>query len=63
MWCILISVSHRNVVKDGFLHELMEGKKADAIFLDLPQPYAVIDLVTEVLKKDGKFASFSPCIE
>ena len=41
----------------------MEEKKVDAIFLDLPQPYAVIDHVTEVLKKDGKFASFSPCIE
>lgn len=41
----------------------MEERKADAIFLDLPQPYVVIDLVTEVLKKDGKFASFSPCIE
>lgn len=55
-----VTVSHRDVCRDGF------GVKniADAVFLDLPNPWNTIIYAKEALKtKGGRICSFSPCIE
>lgn len=43
--------------------EIPTIQKADAIFLDLPQPSLVINSVKQILKLNGRLCSFSPCIE
>ncbi len=63
MLCRIIRVTHRNVIKDGFDLEEFNESKADAVFLDLPQPYDAIKFLKSVLKVNGKLCSFSPCIE
>ena len=56
----LISVHHRDVCRDGFPR--VEGG-VDAVFLDLPSPWEVVESCWGVLRHLGRLASFSPCIE
>ena len=78
----LISVFHRDAYQDGFIVESeMESEKVDAdhpvdaVFLDLPKPYAgrntyeggsyiiAISHASRVLRRNGRICCFSPCIE
>ncbi|XP_045779165.1 tRNA (adenine(58)-N(1))-methyltransferase catalytic subunit TRMT61A isoform X1 [Maniola jurtina] len=57
-----VTARHRDVLEDGFGDEL--NGKADAVFLDLPKPWAGIPHAVTAIKDDGgRFCSFSPCIE
>jgi len=58
----LVTVKCRDVVGTGFPEEL-ETEVADAVFLDLPSPWAVIASAKKALKPNGNLCSFSPCIE
>lgn len=63
-----ITVTWRDVCGEGFLpknegdYALKEGG-ADAVFLDLPNPWEAIGHANKILKKGGKICVFSPCIE
>lgn len=52
---------HRDVVLSGLKHE--GYNEADAVFLDLPNPWDVIKEAFAVLKCGGVLCTFSPCIE
>ncbi|MEW5317511.1 MAG: hypothetical protein WDW38_008800 [Sanguina aurantia] len=56
-----VTVTTRNIEELGF-PESLEGR-ADAVFLDLPGPWKVVPSAASCLKPDGRFCSFSPCIE
>lgn len=57
-----VTVSHRDVIVNGFSEEL--NGKADAVFLDLPAPEKAVPHAFRALKNSGgRFCSFSPCIE
>ncbi|KAM3961170.1 tRNA (adenine(58)-N(1))-methyltransferase catalytic subunit TRMT61A-like [Aphomia sociella] len=57
-----VTAQHKDVLEEGFGDNL--NGKADAIFLDLPSPWAGIPHVLNALKEQGgRFCSFSPCIE
>lgn len=56
----VITVRHRNVCSNGFPF-FPEG--VDAVFLDLPSPWVVLDDCHRNLRPQGKICSFSPCIE
>ncbi|RVE53392.1 hypothetical protein evm_001962 [Chilo suppressalis] len=57
-----VTVQHRDVLEHGFGEELTGN--ADAVFLDLPSPWAGIPHAVAALKDEGgRFCSFSPCIE
>lgn len=56
----VITVRHRDIVKNGF--PLIEGG-VNAVFLDLPAPWSVVNSCQAVLVHQGRFCSFSPCIE
>ncbi|CAN6227627.1 unnamed protein product [Urochloa humidicola] len=57
----LITVNVRDIQGEGFPEEHCAA--ADAVFLDLPQPWLAIPSVGLMLKQDGVLCSFSPCIE
>jgi tRNA (adenine57-N1/adenine58-N1)-methyltransferase catalytic subunit len=57
----LITVNVRDIQGEGFPEE--HRGAADAVFLDLPQPWLAIPSVRVMLKQDGVICSFSPCIE
>lgn len=57
-----ITVTHRDVVAEGFMLPGLE-KAAHGVFLDLPTPWKVIEYATKVLRNYGKLCSFSPSIE
>lgn len=77
----LISVYHRDAYEDGFIVEsenpndcVSEAHPVDAVFLDLPKPYAgicymfqnnilAIQHANRVLRRNGRICCFSPCIE
>jgi tRNA (adenine57-N1/adenine58-N1)-methyltransferase len=56
----LVTVRHRNVCARGF--PVIEGG-VDAVFLDLPTPWEVVESSKNILVAGGHFCSFSPCIE
>jgi tRNA (adenine57-N1/adenine58-N1)-methyltransferase len=56
-----VTVTHRDIERDGFPEEM--AGRADAVFLDLPGPYKCVESVARSLRPDGVFCSFSPCIE
>jgi len=61
----LVEVSHRDVCgKDdkggGFG---MGGQKAHAVMLDLPEPWLAVPHAAHTLKRGGRLASYSPCVE
>jgi tRNA (adenine57-N1/adenine58-N1)-methyltransferase len=58
-----VTCSHRDVVEGGFGIEENKDVLADAIFLDLPNPWSVIDTSVKCLKPGGRLCNFSPCIE
>uniref|UniRef100_A0A0D9W3G7 tRNA (adenine(58)-N(1))-methyltransferase n=1 Tax=Leersia perrieri TaxID=77586 RepID=A0A0D9W3G7_9ORYZ len=57
----LITVAVRDIQGQGFPQE--HTGAADAVFLDLPQPWLAIPSAGTMLKQDGVLCSFSPCIE
>ncbi|KAL6851537.1 hypothetical protein ACP4OV_020470 [Aristida adscensionis] len=57
----LISVNVRDIQGQGFPEEHQGA--ADAVFLDLPQPWLAIPSAGLMLRQDGVLCSFSPCIE
>jgi tRNA (adenine57-N1/adenine58-N1)-methyltransferase len=63
-----VTVTHRDVVENGFMVdkenlEKPDHSKCDGMFIDLPQPWLIIQKAKEVLKSGAHFVSFSPCIE
>ena len=70
-----VTVTHRDVLSNGFLLNLEAGSDGDevaygvtpgsidAVFLDLPRPHVAVSHAYEVLRKKGKLCNFSPCIE
>ncbi|KAF7001406.1 hypothetical protein CFC21_017083 [Triticum aestivum] len=57
----LITVAVRDIQGQGFPDEYSGA--ADAVFLDLPQPWLAIPSAGTMLRQDGVLCSFSPCIE
>uniref|UniRef100_A0A453BS40 tRNA (adenine(58)-N(1))-methyltransferase n=1 Tax=Aegilops tauschii subsp. strangulata TaxID=200361 RepID=A0A453BS40_AEGTS len=57
----LITVAVRDIQGEGFPDEYSGA--ADAVFLDLPQPWLAIPSAGTMLRQDGVLCSFSPCIE
>ncbi|XP_030525983.2 tRNA (adenine(58)-N(1))-methyltransferase catalytic subunit TRMT61A-like [Rhodamnia argentea] len=57
----MVTVGVRDIQGKGFPDELCG--LADAVFLDLPQPWLVIVSAAKMLKPDATLCSFSPCIE
>ncbi|KAI3409193.1 tRNA (adenine(58)-N(1))-methyltransferase [Psidium guajava] len=57
----VVTVGVRDVQGKGFPDELCG--MADAVFLDLPQPWLVVVSAAKMLKPDATLCSFSPCIE
>lgn len=57
----LIKITHRDVCAEGLGLENV----VDAVFLDLPRPWEVIESAASAMKIDSlcRFCSFSPCIE
>jgi tRNA (adenine57-N1/adenine58-N1)-methyltransferase len=65
-----VSGCQRDVCEHGFTPEpdcpayaAIAGPYADALFLDVPQPWTAVAHVARALKPGGTFCSFSPCIE
>lgn len=59
-------MSHRDVcagrADGGGFGDDLDGK-ADAVFLDLPEPWLAVEHVRLALKPGKKVCSYSPCIE
>jgi len=58
-----VTINLRDVCASGFGDEVVS--KLDAVFLDMPQPWAALESAKRSLKIDRlcRFCSFSPCIE
>jgi tRNA (adenine57-N1/adenine58-N1)-methyltransferase len=59
----IITVECRDIVGLGFPERFHEAGSADAVFLDLPAPWSVVESAYKCLRPSGNFCSFSPCIE
>lgn len=57
----IVTVTHRDIERDGFPSEL--AGTADAVFLDLPGPHKCVASAARSLRPDGVLCAFSPCIE
>ncbi len=58
----LITVHHGDVCETGFgLAD--KGILANAIFLDLPEPWKAIPHAVAAIRSNGRIATYSPCIE
>lgn len=57
----VVTVEHRNVEENGFPESLHD--RADAVFLDLPEPWKAVPSAVTCLRPDGVFCGFSPCVE
>ncbi|GLC61051.1 hypothetical protein PLESTB_001710600 [Pleodorina starrii] len=57
----LVTVTQRNIEELGF-PDTLHGA-ADGVFLDLPAPHKVVPSAAACLRPNGRFCSFSPCIE
>jgi len=55
----IVQVFQRDVCQSGFPMKAL----ANAVFLDLPQPWEAIQSAKEAMVPNGKLCSFSPCIE
>ncbi|KAH8070234.1 tRNA methyltransferase [Aureococcus anophagefferens] len=53
----LVTCEHRDVCADGF------GAAADAVFLDLPEPWLAVGHAARACRPGGRLASYSPCVE
>ena len=56
----VVTCRFRDVVRNGL--PALDGG-ADSIFLDLPTPWDVVESARRNLRPNGRFCSFSPCIE
>ena len=56
-----VTVAHRDICGEGFPTEL--NATADAVFLDVPNPWLAILHAKNVLKRGGRICTYSPCIE
>jgi tRNA (adenine57-N1/adenine58-N1)-methyltransferase len=56
-----VTVTHRDIQRDGFPEEM--AGCADAVFLDLPGPHQCVESAARTLRPDGVLCTFSPCIE
>lgn len=64
MWLVqVITVECRDIVGTGFPEVLEQRGTGDAVFLDLPAPWNVVESAKKCLRPGGMFCSFSPCIE
>ena len=58
----LVTASHGDAcAMDGF--SLVSTGTADAVMLDVPNPWLAIDNAYRCLKEDGRICTYSPCIE
>lgn len=62
----LVTVHHRDVcgkecADDGGFN--VGGQAADAIFLDLPEPWLAVPHAAFAIKPNGRLCSYSPCVE
>ena len=57
----IVTIKHCNAYVDGF-GEALTGR-ADAVFLDLPQPWLAAPHAARTLRRGGHLCAFSPCVE
>ena len=58
----LVTASHGDAcAMDGF--SIVSAGTADAVMLDVPNPWLAIDNAYRCLKEDGRICTYSPCIE
>lgn len=57
----LVTVTNRDVYLGGFAGVV--DNRADAVFLDLPQPWLAVGHAVAALRAGGHISSFSPCVE
>jgi tRNA (adenine57-N1/adenine58-N1)-methyltransferase len=57
----VVTVSHRDICGEGFPSAL--NGLADAVFLDVPNPWLAINHAKRALKAGGRLCTYSPCIE
>lgn len=63
----LVTVTHRDVCgkdgQQGGFADIVGYDAADAVFLDLPEPWLAIKYAKEVLKPGKTLCTYSPCME
>lgn len=53
----------KEIPEDTYTNEVTKGPLADALVLDLPQPWSALDKAIQILKPAARVICFSPCIE
>lgn len=64
----IVKVTHRDVCgkregDEGGFGDYVAPQSADAVFLDLPEPWEAVPGVVAKIKPNGRVCSYSPCIE